>query len=38
VFSLMLTPLKSFGVIGGALVIIAFSLFSGNYYKYEAAE
>jgi len=35
VFSLMLTPLKSFGLIGGALVIIAFTLFSGNYYQYE---
>jgi hypothetical protein len=35
-FSLMLTPLRSFGWIGGALVVIAFSLFSGNYYKYEA--
>ncbi len=34
-FSLMLTPLKSFGWIGGALVVIAFSLFSSNYYQYE---
>lgn len=33
--SLLLTPLKSFGWIGSALVVIAFSLFAGNYYKYE---
>ena len=33
--SLLLTPLKSFGWIGGVLVLIAFSLFAGNYYKYE---
>lgn len=34
-FSLMLTPLKSFGWIGGALIMIAFTLFSSNYYLYE---
>jgi hypothetical protein len=34
-FSLMLTPFKSFGWIGGALVVVAFSLFSNNYYLYE---
>ncbi|TKK71598.1 hypothetical protein FC093_00820 [Ilyomonas limi] len=33
--SLLLTPLKSFGLIGCALIIIAFALFSGNYYQYE---
>lgn len=34
-FSLMLTPLKSFGLIGGALIIIAFTLFAASYYQYE---
>jgi hypothetical protein len=33
--SLLLTPLKSFGLVGCALIIIAFTLFSGNYYQYE---
>jgi len=33
--SLLLTPLKSFGLIGCALIVVAFTLFAGNYYVYE---
>jgi hypothetical protein len=33
--SLLLTPLKSFGIIGSALMVIAFTLFAAGYYQYE---